>query len=83
MPVPGKETSADRDFIFGEVIYMLMEWSYHQEDGYGIKIAAYAHVALDKKYAGAIQNKDFNSNRSKSVLFDRFSDTWKENYALA
>jgi len=39
---PDIASQEDMDFIFREVIAGLMEWSYHEEDEFGIKMAAYA-----------------------------------------
>jgi len=46
------------DFIFREVLMGLMEWSCHDEDEFGIKMAAYAHFAINKKY-GNPQSQEF------------------------
>jgi hypothetical protein len=68
-----KATQNDMDFVFGEVISMLMEWSYHEEDEYGIKIAAYAHFALNKQYADGFHDEEFRKSREASELFAKFS----------
>ena len=73
LTLPDKTTQNDMDFVFGEVISMLMEWSYHEEDGYGIKIAAYAHFALNKQYADGFHDKEFRKSREASELFAKFS----------
>jgi len=69
LPLPNKASDEDMDFIFGEVISNLMEWSYHEEDDYGIKIAAYAHFALNKKYNNGFHDDKFNKNKRSSKLF--------------
>lgn len=79
LPPPAKATQADMDFIFGEVISMLMEWSYHEEDEHGVKIAAYAHFALNKKYANGFHDEKFRKSREASKLFTEFGyPKWKE-----
>ncbi|RZN37194.1 MAG: hypothetical protein EFT35_06790 [Methanophagales archaeon ANME-1-THS] len=81
LPSPKKATQEDMDFVFGEVISMLMEWSYHEADEYGIKIAAYAHFALDKQYANGFQDERFRKSRETSKLFGEFGyPKWKEKY---
>ena len=73
LTLPDKATQNDMDFVFGEVISMLMEWSYHEEDEYGIKIAAYAHFALNKQYADGFHDEEFRKSREASELFAKFS----------
>jgi len=81
LPSPNEATEEDMDFIFGEVISMLMEWSYHEEDEYGIKIGAYAHFALNKKYAKGFADEKFKKSREASKLFVDFAyPKWKEKY---
>lgn len=48
LPEPETASKEDMNSVFGEVIYGLMEWSFHHEDEYGIKIAAYAIFARDQ-----------------------------------
>lgn len=76
LPSLDKITESDMDFVFGEVIFMLMEWSYHEEDDYGIKMAAYAHFAINKKYTG-IQDAKFKESREGSLLFKKFAN-WRD-----
>ena len=81
LPSANKATQEDMDFIFGEVISMLMEWSYHEEDGYVIKIAAYAHFALNKQYTNGFHDEGFRKSREASKLFAEFGyPKWKEKY---
>jgi len=81
LPSPSEATREDMDFVFGEIISMLMEWSYHEEDKYGIKIAAYAHFALNKQYANGFHDDKFKKSRKTSVFFDKFGyPKWKEKY---
>ena len=56
--------------FFGEVIYMLMEWSYHKVDEYGIKMAAYAHFAINKRYSGI--RDESSESREKRPLYEQF-----------
>jgi len=75
---PGIASQEDMDFIFREVIMGLMEWSYHKEDELGIKMGAYAHFALNKKY-GNLQKQVLEKSYRKSKLLKRFLDLdgWK------
>ena len=61
------------DFIFREVLMGLMEWSCHDEDEFGIKMAAYAHFAINKKY-GNLQNQEFKKSCIESKLLKNFLD---------
>jgi hypothetical protein len=70
---PDKASQEDMDFIFGEVIMGLMEWSYHEEDEFGIKMGAYAHFALNKKY-GNLQKQGLEKSYRESKLLKRFLD---------
>ncbi|MBP7795955.1 MAG: hypothetical protein KA059_04175 [Elusimicrobiales bacterium] len=81
IPPASKATQEDMDFVFGEVISMLMEWSYHEEDENRIKIAAYAHFALNKQYAKGFHDEKFKRSRESSKLFTEFGyPKWKEKY---
>ena len=66
------------DFIFGEVIYMLMEWSYHETDKFGIKMADYARFAIKQKYNGT-WDENFRKSVEKCPLYEKFSK-WMERY---
>lgn len=76
LPLPDKVQISDMDFAFGEVIFGLMEWSYHEEDEYEIKMAAYAHFAVEKQYGGL--NNRYNESRKSSPLFDKFDRSKRE-----
>ncbi len=68
------------DLIFGEVIYMLMEWSYHKVDEFEIKMAAYAHFGINQKYNG-IHDDRFKESREKCQLYERFGyPNWRHRY---
>ncbi len=43
MPAPDIVSIEEMQNTFRETIMNRLEWSYHKEDQYGIKIAAYAH----------------------------------------
>lgn len=73
LPVPNKATQEDMDFIFGQVTYMLMEWSYHEEDEHGIKMGAYAQFALDKEYSKGFHDAEFRKSRDASKLATEFA----------
>lgn len=80
LPHPEDVSDECMDFIFGEVIYMLMEWSYHETDEYGIKMAAYAHFAINKKYSG-IDDERFIKSREKCPLYEEFGyPNWRKLY---
>jgi len=70
---PGVASQQDMDLIFMEVITGLLEWSYHREDEFGIKMAAYAQFAINKKY-GNLQNKEFMRSCMESKLLKYFLD---------
>ena len=81
LPPVDSVSQEDMDFVFGEVISMLMEWSYHEEDEYGIKIAAYAHFALNKRYTDGFHDEEFRKSREASKLFAEFGyPKWTERY---
>lgn len=69
LPSPVQATQHDMDFVFGEVISMLMEWAYHEKDEHGIEMAAYAHVALNKRYRHGFGDEEFRKSRQASALF--------------
>jgi len=76
LPTPQKATESDMNFVFGEVIYGLMEWSYHEEDAFGIKIAAYATFARaqmrksEEKRIHPMNNVDPNALPEKMLVED-------------
>jgi len=70
---PDIASQKDMDFIFREVIGGLMEWSYHEEYEFGIKMAAYAQFAINKKY-GNSQNQEFKKSCIESKLLKKFLD---------
>lgn len=81
LPSANKASEEDMNFVFDNVISMLMEWSYHEEDEYGIKIAAYAHFAANKQYANGFYDREFRKSAEASRLFIEFgSPKWKEKY---
>ena len=75
---PDEISESCMDFVFNEVICMLMEWSYHQQDEYGIKMGAYAHFAINKRYEG-IGGKKFRQSKEKRSLYkDIEYPKWEE-----
>jgi hypothetical protein len=77
LPSPESASDADMAFVFGEVIYMLMEWAYHEEDDQGIKMAAYAHYVVNKWFDGSLRKLQDEARRSK--LYEQFGyEKWKE-----
>jgi hypothetical protein len=70
LPSPAKASVEDMAFVFHEVICMLMEWAYHEEDEYGIKTAAYAHFALQKFFNNDL--RQLQELAKKSKLYDQF-----------
>ncbi len=79
LPDPENATISDMNFLFGESIFMLMEWCYHEPDIHGIKLAAYAHHAVSAQFAGNINDPLFNKSRKASQLFEKFGyPKWKE-----
>ena len=71
LPNPDEASEPCMHFVFGEVIHMLMEWSYHEQDEHGIKMAAYAHVAINKRYDG-ISDEKFKQSKEKCSLYKEF-----------
>ena len=67
---PDVASQQDMDFIFMEVITGLLEWSYYREDEFGIKMAAYAQFAINKKYG----NLQSISRGGDIVRFHGFKD---------
>jgi len=70
LPSPNKASKEDMAFVFGEVIYGLMEWAYHQEDQHGIKTAAYAHFATDRFFDGNLG--ELQEEAKKSRLYNQY-----------
>lgn len=83
IPDPANVSREDMNLVFDEVITMLLEWSYHEPDEYGIKIAAYAHRAIEIQYGNynGYANQDFIDSMHKSSLYPEFGGTnWKNKY---
>ena len=72
IPEPEIATIDDMNYIFGSVIYSLMEWAFHKEDEYRIKMAAYAKFAILKQFPGNINDLWFNNSRKQSKMFKEF-----------
>jgi hypothetical protein len=69
MPAISNATDADQDYIFYQMVCGLLEWSYHIEDEFGIKIAAYTHCALEIRYPNwGFHNEAFQQNIKNSFL---------------
>jgi hypothetical protein len=68
LPQPDKASQADMDFVFGEVIFGSMEWAYHDTDEEGVKMAAYAHFAVNAEYPKGFQDVRFRESRKSSRL---------------
>ena len=80
LPRPDEVSEECMDFVFGEIIYMLMEWSYHEVDEFGIKIGAYAHFAVNQKY-GKTSSDDFWKSQERCYLYARFGkNEWEKYY---
>ena len=81
LPIPSESSSADRDFVFGEVISMLMEWSYQQLDEDGVSLGTYAHRALEIKYEKGFNDDAYQNNKKHSYLYSKFSyENWNKNF---
>ena len=77
LPVPPVASDTDMAFVFGEVIYMLMEWAYHEEDDKGIKMAAYAHFAVNNWFGGSLEQ--LRDQAQKSRLYQQFGhEKWNK-----
>lgn len=76
LPKPETASKSDMNSVFGEVIWGLMEWAFHEEDTYGIKIAAYAIFARDQmkkseeKRIHKMSNVDPNAPPEEMVIED-------------
>ncbi len=77
LPVPELATAADMDFTFVQVIAGLMEWSYNTRDGHGIKIAAYAHYAINLEYGSGWGNGRLRERVKTSALYAEFEGSLK------
>jgi hypothetical protein len=55
LPPINSASEEDLDFLFVEVLTSTFEWSYSDEDSYGIKIANYARHAVDSRYASGLE----------------------------
>lgn len=71
LPLPKSITREDMDYIFSQVIWGDLEWAYHEKDSFGIKLAAYAHYAINKVYGG-LGSDDFSKSLKSSSLFNTF-----------
>ena len=60
------------DFVFGQVIMGLMEWSYHQTDKDGVKLAAYAETAVRRRYPDFLMDPDYQTSCEQSFLWRDF-----------
>jgi len=65
LPTDVEASDADMDFVFDEVVTSTFEWSYHCEDERGIKMAAYAFHAIDKRYEGSLEATAASARESK------------------
>lgn len=70
LPSPNKATSGDKNYVFSIVRAGVMEWSFHMEDEYGIKMAAYAQYAIKKQYPD--DGKEYEKSIRSSKLFNKF-----------
>jgi hypothetical protein len=62
---------ADIDYVFLQVLSGLMEWSYHQTDPAGVKMAAYATAGVQARYRKGYHDTDFHANAGRSFLNDQ------------
>ena len=80
IPPPQEATQGDMDFVFGEVLGMLMEWAYTEKDEYNIMMSEYAKSAFDRQYTG-VSDERFHKSRETSKLFPEFAfPRWKRKY---
>lgn len=81
LPSPEIATQSDMDFIFKQVIMMLLEWSYHEYANNGIKLSDLAKDSLSLKYERLWNDPLFKSSLENSELEKNFSlEVWKEKY---
>lgn len=74
LPSTRRATKEDIAYIFQQVIMRFMEWSYHKEDEYGIKIAAYAHHGISKEYPKGLGDKQFDHDCQASMLYQQMGE---------
>lgn len=80
IPPMHEATQGDMDFVFGEVLGMLMEWACSEKDEHKITMWAYAKSAFDRQYTG-VSDERFHESRKTSKLFPEFAFLrWKEKY---
>jgi len=80
LPPVDRATQGDMDFVFGEVLGMLMEWSYSEKDEHCIAMGTYARVAFERRYTG-VSDERFRQSRKTSSLFAEFQfPKWMEKY---
>jgi len=72
LPSPDDASPEDIALICIEVISGLMEWAYHEEDQYGVKMAAYAHYILNEFFDGFFGEKTRTSAKQSS-LYQKYS----------
>lgn len=72
LPALRKATMHDIDFVCHMIICGGLEWAYHRADEYGIKMAAYAHHALNLRYQDGWGNDDMLASANQSTLVHLF-----------
>ena len=72
LPDPRMVSKEDIAMICREIIAGLMEWAYHEEDRYHVKVAAYAHYILDTFFDG-FSGKTTLKLAQKSKLYSKYS----------
>ena len=72
LPDPEDASPEDIALVCIEVVSGLMEWAYHEEDRYGVKMAAYAHYILDEFFDGFFGEKT-RVQAKQSSLYSRYS----------
>jgi len=64
LPTDSDAEPEDIDFLFREVLNGTFEWSYHEEDSRGIKMAAYAFHGVEKQHHGDMGQLAYSAARS-------------------
>lgn len=67
LPTVQDASNEDLAFLFHEVLTGTFEWSYHEEDSQGIKMAAYAFHAVDNSYDGDLSAVADAASRSELI----------------
>jgi len=72
LPEAGESSTADQDYVMGQVIYGKFEDFYLDIDNRGTKIGAYAHRYFELRCGQDSPNDEVRNSMSTSVLYEKF-----------